>query len=217
VAPVSDRPRIPNVASLRAQWWREFWWRLELSAHVRVRHPAPDLTEVEVEDSLPHLRLRGVGRARYRVTSERLFLRKDQFDANAREMVMRDARKARGRAVFCLDLRRGEVMAATSFHVDPVRSLPLQVRGIAVRTDTEGGEAMWAKSQFCVAILLAYLYVAAAKDRRPDAIGFLARGRPEIAAAEQLGFHQAPTPDQLTRPGTWMAHDRLRCPRRAWR
>ena len=123
----------PNVRSMAIDFWKRFWTELDLRRAIKIEHRAEDETRIEVDNRLPHLALRGAAPARYRVTTSRLFLRSDYFpDREVRRRIGSAAAKARNRALFCEDVRSGEVMSALAFHVDDDRTLPIHLRDLAL-------------------------------------------------------------------------------------
>lgn len=194
----------PNVRSMALDWWRHLWFHLGLRRAVRVRHPAPGQTQVEVDDRIPHLARRGRP-ARYRITTKGQMLRTDHFaDPGLRSAVRRDAAKARNRALFCTDLRTGEVMAAASFHIDDDRQLPLHIREIGLRDGADDDAGVRAHSELCAHILLAYLLVVGGKDGRGEVLGFLSENDEQRELAADFGFQPAERPATVTQPGDYM-------------
>lgn len=186
-------------------WWRHLWFQLGLRQKVRVRHPTPGETRFEVDDKVPHLASRGRGPARYRITTKGQMLRTDHFpDPDLRSAVRRDAAKMRNRALFCTDLRTGEVMAATTFHVDDDRALPLHIREIGLRDGADDDVDVRAHSEFCAHLLLAYLLVAGDKDGRGEVLGFLSENDEQERLARDFGFRPAERPAAITKPGGYM-------------
>lgn len=187
-------------------WWRHLWFRLVLRRAVRVYHPAPDQTRIEVDDKIPHLALRGRGRpARYRITTRGQMLRTDHFpDPDLRSAIRRAAAKVRNRALFCADLRTGEVMAAASFHIDDDPALPLHIREIGLRDGDDDDTDVRAQSEFCAHVLLAYLLVAGDKDGRGEVLGFLSENDEQEQLARDFGFRPTERPAAIIQPGDYM-------------
>ena len=193
----------PNVRSMAVNFWRQFWTQLELSQAVHLEHRSDDETRVEIDHRLPHLALRGTAPARYRVTTTRLFLRADYFpDREVRRRIGTDAAKARNRAVFCEDLRTGEVMSAACFHIDDDPTLPLHLRELAL-CDV-GDVELRAHSRFCAHLLLAFLAEIGSKDGRGKRVGFLSENDQQKRLAEQFGFVRARRPAAVTGSGDYM-------------
>jgi hypothetical protein len=188
---------------MATDFWKRFWTDLDLRRAIKLEHRADDETRIEVDNRLPHLALRGTAPARYRVTSSRLFLRSDYFpDRDMRGTIGSAAAKARNRALFCEDLRTGEVMSALAFHVDADRTLPIHLLevGLCQADDRD----LRAHSRFCAHILLAFLAEIGAKDGRGLKIGFLSENEGREGLASEFGFDRAPKPSAVTATGDYM-------------
>lgn len=195
--------RGPNIRSMTLDFWRRFWWDLDLRRAVSVEHRSGEETRVEVEDRLPHLLPRGAGPARYRVTTRRRRMETDRFpDGDLRGRIGRAAAKARHRALFCVDLRTEEVVCALCFHVDEDPRLPVHLRELALsEADDRHDRAL---SRFCGTLLLAYLAEVGSVDHRGRRVGFLAEGDAREELAAQFGFRPAQRPASVAGPGTYM-------------
>lgn len=188
---------------MAVHFWRQFWNQLELRQAVHLEHRSDDETRIEVDHRLPHLALRGTAPARYRVTTKRLFLRTDYFpDRRVSRRIGMAAAKARNRALFCEDLRTGEVMSAACFHIDDDPRLPLHLRELAL-CDVDDVD-LRAHSRFCAHLLLAFLAEIGSKDGRGRRVGFLSENDQQQHLAEQFGFERAKRPSAVTRSGDYM-------------
>jgi hypothetical protein len=193
--------RIPNVLSLAAMWWRLVDKEIHLTGVVRVEHRHGE-TWISVEDTIPHLTVRGVRAARYRITTTPFFLSPGAFrNRELRHAIATDARKPRRRALFCQELRSDEVLAAVSFHVDDSRQAPIVLTDIAVRQDHPVSNA-W--SRYAVHILIGYLLQVAKQDGRPSHVGFLARNDQERELATRLGLKPCRRPRSVRGDGIYM-------------
>jgi hypothetical protein len=193
----------PNVRSMAVDFWKRLWTELDLRRAIKLEHRADEETRIEVDNRLPHLALRGTARARYRVTTSRLFLRSDYFpDRELRRRIGSAAAKARNRALFCEDLRSGEVMCALAFHVDFDRTLPIHLLDLALCHADDHG--LRAHSRFSAHLLLAFLAEIGAKDGRGRKIGFLSEHHQQERLASEFGFERAPKPTAVTATGDYM-------------
>ena len=196
---------IPNVRSMAAQWSRRIVRELGIAERVKVRH-VQGQTRVEIEDEIPHLSPRHLHRPRYRITTQRLFLDPAAHkNRTQRHEIMRDATKARGRALFCQDLRRAHVLAAVSFHIDKARSHPVLVTDLSLSQLSAHDNAM---ALFAAHTLLSYLLEVAAKDGRPGEIGFVPPNATQRDLAGAIGFAPCPRPSVVSGPGTYMCFRR---------
>jgi hypothetical protein len=179
--------RVPNVASIATSWWKTFLVEIDPSRAVAVTSKAGE-TRVLVEDRIPHLRRRGFGQPRYRVTTEPQFLSPTAFPRKElRRAISHDAAKERRRALFCVDDATGDVLAACSFHIDEKPSVRLTLCDLALREDSPTANA-W--SVFAAHILIGYLLEIAARADRTDSetVEFLARNSAEEERAAAVGF-----------------------------
>jgi hypothetical protein len=195
--------RGPNVRSMALDFWRRLWTQLGLSEAVHVERRSDDETRIQIDHRIPHLALRGRAPARYRITTKRLFLRTDYFpDRDVRRRIGMDAAKARNRAVFCEDLRTGEVLSAACFHIDDDRTLPVHLRELALCEVDE--VELRARSRFCAHMLLAFLAEIGSKDGRGRQVGFLSENAEQERLARQFGFEPGKRPAAVTRSGDYM-------------
>ena len=188
-----------NVRSDLGRFLRYLKARGKISRAVRVKSPVEDgtrHTSVRIDDRVPGPPFLG-GKARWGVTTVAQFLRATHF-ANVlpRSEVQVAARKKRGRAVFCVDVRTDEVLAALAFHVDPLRRAPITVTAIAYRTDPDPMAAR--DTVLCASLLLPYLIEVARQDKRPLEIAFEANSPADVAEAAQIGFRPGAPPPGYT-------------------
>jgi len=197
--------REPNWRSMAAEW-RRLLRDIGLLSGVRAWKGADGTTWVRVDHSVPHLRLRG--RPRYLFTTTRRFLDPTGFpDQTLRQNIAQDAQKPRHRALYCWDIRRALTLAALSFHVDKLTSVPLVVTDLAIRQDD-----LNAHSVFAGWMLLDVLQdvAVAAPGRADDEIGALANDNPQQAHLERFGLRPCQRPTHLSKPGTWYCYRRTR-------
>lgn len=178
---------------------------------IRVQPPGrgESETNVSVELTVPHLRLRGS--PRYRLTTKPMPLDRQGFPSTAlRDAISHDASKHRGRALFCWDYRRRLCLAALSFHLDPLPSAPLLITDIAPRED-----ALNALSIFAVWMLFDIAQdIALLEPGRNDAeIGILIptghyQARQRVSA---LGLRPCKRPSSYNDDSlTWYCYPRTR-------
>src|SRR5919106_5994888 len=193
----------PNVRSMAVDFWKRFWTELDLRSAIKLERRSDDETRIDIDNRLPPLALRGTAPARYRVTSTRLFLRTDYFpDRDVRRRIGSAAAKARNRALFCEDLRTGEVLTALAFHVDDDRTLPIHLLDLALYQAAD--RDLRAHSRFCGHILLAFLAEIGAKDGRGRKVGFLSENDQQERLASEFGFGRAPKPSAVSATGDYM-------------
>jgi hypothetical protein len=194
-----------NWWSLRAQW-RRLIRDLEVFPGIHVWRQ-DGKTWIDVEMRRPYL---GFGSGhRYRFTTMPLPLDPQGYpDTTLRDNVAHDAAKPRRRALYCWDERHQLVMAAITFHVDRLSSVPVVITDFALREDD-----LHLASRFATAMLLDVLLDVAmiAPNRVADhEVGFLAPGAHQRSEAQGLGLTPCPKPSALSKPGTWFCHRRVR-------
>jgi hypothetical protein len=129
-------------------------------------------------------------RARWHVTTRAQFLPSSQFDEAARARVA-NASAQRGRALCCIDLDSGQVIAALSYHVDERPRHPVLLTAVAMRID--GEPELSRASRGCAALLKQYVHAIAALIGRASYIDIDAPNRAQVLRElEQLGFRPAP-------------------------
>lgn len=148
------RPTVQNAfLQLFVLWWSRYG--ATIAGRVHVEHK---LVDGKRETCLVIPRQptpRGdTGRARYVFTTIPQALLPDRFDptdvAEIRDAVYPTAK---GRVVFCTDSSTGDVLCAVSYHFPPLRTEPLLMRRIAIRTD-----ALAEESFLCAIMIKVHLH-----------------------------------------------------------
>lgn len=184
-------------------FWRRLWGELDLRRAVKIERRPGGETRIAVEDRIPHLRARREGRLRYRVTTTRIKLSSAGFpDNELRGRIGAAAAKARNRALFCVDLDRGEALAALCFHIDADRQAPVLLRDLAVVEVDDAGLA--GRGRLAAHLLLAYLAEVGAADGRGRRVAVIAGPGPDVEELRRYGFREAPRPSAFGRGGTYM-------------
>lgn len=191
-----------NVSSLIKLFLRRVLTPEALEAAVAVTHPRRDETTISIEMPVPWppFARRGHG---CRITTTPLALRIDHFPQNAaRRGVSLNKEKKRGRVLYCQQLRepsskhpdapkRGQVLAALSFHIDKDARAPVVVTHLAIRGDSDKARAL---SLAAAGWMMFFLLEVARQEGRPDEVGVQIAKQPNPDDFDAIGFRPAPAP-----------------------
>jgi hypothetical protein len=126
------------------------------------------------------------------VTTRPQFLPQSHFDERARARIA-TASAPRGRALHCIDLDSGQVIAALAYHVDDRPGRPILLTALAMRIDDDGPCELFRASRACVALLKQYVHAIAARLGRASHLDIDAPRRAEVLRElAWLGFRPAP-------------------------
>lgn len=159
-------------------------------------------TIVRVDDvipSLPFLRRK----SGYSVTTGPTYLTASRFgEVSARSSINRNRHKARGR-ILSLSDSDGD-LAAISFHIHGEEGVPVIIRTIALRTDSQ---EMADLSLAAAGWLLAYLAEVSRKAKLPVAVGADEgkQSNPDVLYA--LGFRKGQRPSRFSCAGDYLVFE----------
>jgi len=194
-----------NVISLIVQFWRHHVTPRGLAGAVQVRRKNGE-TWVTIKTQIPWqpFQKRGHG---YEITTEPQVLRTDHFREKApRDGVAHNKDKKRGRVLYCKQLidtrkkgglKRGQIIAALSWHIDPATNAPILITNLAIREDADDARAI---SRAAAGWMLAYLLEAAQQDGRPSEIGVEIDEHPNRDDFTTIGSNPRRPPERTSRP-----------------
>lgn len=184
----------PVVEHLRV-WWRDVLPNLNVSAQVRwVPIGSTGKSRVWVNHVTRAFSLQG--RRRYLVATEwRPLVEPQSHGVDIARIEEADGRE-RGRALWCYDFVREEVMAAVSFHVDWPKVPPL-IEAFALRQEDE----LRTESVRCAILLKAYVHAIGERVHGRTEADFDAENTAwEKFAKTYLGFAGPPRRDDAASP-----------------
>jgi hypothetical protein len=184
------------------QWLAAAGPSLELSRHVHVTHAqgaTGDQTRVQIDHRIPsHDSGTHVG---WRITTSPMFLPRAHFDADVRHEI-NTASSNRGRRLYCVDQRSGEVVAVISYHVDARKHFPVILTAIGLRIDEDGDAQLFDKSRGAAFVLKQYVHEIARQLERGQFVDIDVGSDGAKREAEALGFRPAPRVNGLRVSGT---------------
>jgi hypothetical protein len=147
-------------------------------------------TIVQVDHSVPPKA------PRWRITTTRQLLPKAHFGARVCEKLAeaaddRVADQPKGRAIYCVDLERQEVIAALSYHIPRDVTEPLLITAIALRRDDDD-PGLWQDTQVGARLAKRYVHALARKLRHPSYVDFSAESTAMSLDLGLAAFHQVP-------------------------
>ncbi|MFN8215676.1 MAG: hypothetical protein U0R71_03685 [Solirubrobacterales bacterium] len=197
-----DRQAGPYVATLSrlASWLASR--RRDIRAQIVVhkgRRAGEGRTRIEVD----HLLQTGdVGFGLLRVHAGKTFLPRAHFSSEAKMRISNAARSNSGRALYCIDMKMGEVVAVIAFHLPRDPRHPLLLTCIAFRDDVERNPALEARSIAAGLILKHYVHAASHHLGRGGHIDIDLPDPAQLALLRELGFNKAPKVDGFRPSGT---------------
>ena len=147
-------------------------------------------TFVQIDHSVPPKE------PRWRITTTRQLLPQAHFGSSVCEKVEKAAKahvadQLKGRALYCVDLERQEVIAALSYHIPRDVTEPLLVTAIALRRDDKDPE-LWQETQVAARLAKRYVHALARKLRHPSYVDFSAESREMSLDLGLAAFHDVP-------------------------
>ncbi len=131
--------RVSPMLEVARAWWRKQLAALDLASRITKDDARPGFTVYTIGHQMPDL---DGAPNRWRITTKRQVMKSQHFNADDRAAIKRAYNRGKGRAVYALDLARGdgsnnEIVAAISYHYDDAAAHPILLLHVAMRVTTD--------------------------------------------------------------------------------
>jgi hypothetical protein len=129
--------------------------------------------------------------AGWHIQTKPTFLPRDHFSSQARAYV-KNAERARGRAMYCHDLIEQEVVAVMSYHIDEDARMPILITTLGFRIDIAGNAFLRYRTMAGALVLKHHAHAVAEKIGRGGFVDMDLADKAQFGLARELGFQPAP-------------------------